>query len=525
MNQILSGKSVLLVARKLEDLGALRALFSQLGAGDVHVASSANMALNMLRMQPVDICVIEAQLGEHEKTGAQVLEEANMEGLRTVSSAFILITAAGDKIPTDSLENSADTFLVKPFDLAKIQLRLEKLMKLKRAVAPIESLVDAGDLKKALQVADLLLEKIPPLAIYINRLKGRLLLRMGLETEALQHFSQVLSERDLDWAQLGCAISHYKLANYVQALACCNVILERNPGSIEAYEWASRTYRAIGQNETAQKVLERAVQVLPTAPAIQSGLGNVASENCDWSVAITAFRNSVRFAKHSCHQSQQNYFGLARSLQTQISPQGGGGSSEAEREAVRTLEAVVEEYYDDDMIRFKSRLMTAETYKRSGDSQRANAAAKDAYDVFQSLDDSRKAEELDNLIEGVEGTRLESDVEQFKAEFNRRVYTETEWGRYNLKGMGLYRKGKFAEAYECFKKSLEHVENSPSVLLNLVQAGYELIKQDPARAAEVLGLCNERLLRMSIGAMNNKQQERYRKLNSRKAAASGSKAQ
>ena len=161
--------------------------------------------------------------------------------------------------------------------------------------------------------------------------------------------------------------------------------------------------------------------------------------------------------------------------------------------------------------------MTSETYRLSGDIERANIAAKDAFEVYKTLDDSAQAEELDNLLEGVEGTILQQRVENYKAEFSRRVFTETEWGRNNLKGMGLYRKGRFDEALECFLKALETVPNSPSVLLNLVQTGYELIQQDPKRTAEVLTICNEKLLNVSIGAMNNKQQDRFRALSTRRA--------
>ena len=198
----------------------------------------------------------------------------------------------------------------------------------------------------------------------------------------------------------------------------------------------------------------------------------------------------------------------------------GPSSSKAEQEAVRTLEDVVFEYKDDQLIRFKSRLMTSETYKLSGDVQRANSAAKDAFEVYKQLNDSQQAEELDNLLEGVEGTSLQQEAEDYKADFSRRVFTETEWGRNNLQGMGLYRKGRFEEAFEHFQLALDTVPNSPSVLLNLVQTGYELIQQQPEKANQVLAACNEKLLNVSIGAMNTKQQDRFRALSARKAQLS-----
>ncbi|WP_207063847.1 tetratricopeptide repeat protein [Motiliproteus sp. SC1-56] len=514
----LEDKSVLIVVKRLEDLSALRRLMAELGSRDIHVASSANMALNMLRMQPFDLCVVESFLGTGEKSGLQVVEEAIREGLKPETGAFVLITPEDTKaLPNDSLDYGADTFVTRPLDLEKLQLRLEKLLKLKQAVYPVESLIEQGDYEKALNAIDVMSRKYPSLKLYLQRLQGRLLVVTEAYDRAQELFERLLNDRKLLWAHMGLGIVAYRTGRYGEAAAHFNEILRVCPESIEAYDWLSKVYRGIGRNQDAQKLLEKAVQVLPTAPALQAGLGDVASENSNWAVAIDAFRCAVKFAKRSCHQTQTNYFGLARCLQTRIAKHGGASSAEAEREAVRTLEDVVSEYRDDDLIRFKSRLMTSETYKRSGDIARANAAVKDAFAVFKRLDDSKQAEELDNLIEGVEGTVLQPEVDAYKSDFNKRVFTETEWGRYNLQGMGLYRKGRFGEAFDCFCQALESVPNSPSVLLNLVQTGYSLIQQEPERAQEVLAVCNDRLLRMSIGAMNTKQQERYRALSGRRA--------
>ncbi len=518
MSTALAGKSVLIVARKLDELGTLRAFCSQLGSADINVASSANMALNMLRARPYDFCVIEADLGEREKNGLQLIEEASREGLRPATSAFLLVTAeSARKLPRDSINCAADTFLARPLDPARVQQRIEKLVKLKQAVHPVESLIDQGEPDKALQLIPRLIARYNSLEVYLGRVQGRLLLELQRYDEARAHFVRIAEDRDLDWAYLGQGICDFHQGHYGEALAHFNRVLERNVSSLEAFEWSSRVYRGLGKNQQAQQLLQKAAAVLPTAPSIQSGLGNVASENNSWEVAIEAFRSAVRYARHSCHQNQDNYFGLARCLQTRLSGSGGAQSSSAQQEAVRVLEDVVEQYFDDNHIRFRSRLMTSETYRRSGDIARANSAAKHAFEVYKTLSDDEKAEELDNLIEGVEGTSMQNTVEEFKADFNRRVYTETDWGRYNLQGMGLYRKGAFYEAFLSFNKALESVGNSPSILLNLVQAGHEVIRQEPNRVPEVLAVCNERLLSMSIGALNSKQQERYRVLSERRA--------
>ena len=521
MAALLADKSVLIVAKKLDSLGTLRSLVAEQGAAQVQVASSANMALSLLRAQPFDFCFIEHWLGDGEKSGSQVLEESVHEGLKRCVDSHVLVMPEGcTGVANDSLACFADSFFVKPVDPKLFRNRIQKLAKLKQAVRPVESLVDEGDLQKALQLNDQLLRKMPSLAPYLTRLQGRLLIETEQYAEAIKQLQRVADDRGSSWAYMGLGISSYHLGEYADAMAHFNLVLERSPESIEAFDWLSRVYRVIGRNREAQKLLEKAVSIQPTVPMLQSDLGDIASENSSWGVAIGAFRAAVKYARHSCHQKHTNYFGLARCLQTQVSPQGGAGSSLAEQEAVRTLEDVVYEYQDDQLIRFKSRLMTSETYKLSGDIQRANSAAKDAFEVFKKLDDSHQAEELDNLLEGTEGTSLQQAAEDYKADFSRRVFTETEWGRNNLQGIGLYRKGKFDEAFGFFLKALETVPNSPSVLLNLVQTGYELVQLQPERATDVLAVCNDRLLNVSIGAMNTKQQDRFRALSSRRAILS-----
>ncbi len=118
MAALLAEKSVLIVAKKLDALGTLRSLVSELGAAEVQVASSANMALSLMRMQPFDFCFIEHWLGDDEKSGYQVVEESIREGLKRAVDTQILIMPEGSAgIANDSLESFAESFFVNPIDI------------------------------------------------------------------------------------------------------------------------------------------------------------------------------------------------------------------------------------------------------------------------------------------------------------------------------------------------------------------------------------------------------------------------
>ena len=324
MGALLAEKTVLIVAKKLDALTAMKNLVADLGAAEVHVASSANMALSLMRMQPFDFSFIDHWLGDGEKNGSQVVEESIREGLKRAADSQVLILPEGSPgLPNDSLENFADSFFVHPIEQKSFHARIEKLVKLKQAVRPAEELVDQHENAKALQLIAQMLRKFPSLAPYLTRLQGRLMVLTEQYDEAAKLFGRVAADRGSSWAYMGLGICAYRLGNYADAMANFNLVLERSPESIEAFDWLSRIYRAIGRNREAQKLLEKAVKLQPTVPVLQSGLGDVASENSSWGVAIDAFRSAVKYARHSCHQEKNNYFGLARCLQTQVSKHGG----------------------------------------------------------------------------------------------------------------------------------------------------------------------------------------------------------
>ncbi len=517
MSDLLAAKTVLVVAKKLDDISQLRSIASGLGASEVSVASSANMAVSILRHRAYDLVIADDELGEGEKTGLQVIEEASREGVRRCVDIYVLVVDKEIKtLPRDSIFNGPDTFIPKPINGAKVAQRLERLLKLKHAVSPVESLVDQGDLDKALKVIPLLTSRYPSLELYLERVKGRILLAKQDYAAAVSHFLSIAQTRNIDWAFLGAGIAEYHLGHYAQSVDSLQKLLVLNDKSLEAYEWLSTVHRVTGRNIEAQTLLSSAAIKLPTAPSLYSSLGNVASENKQWDVASDAFRSAIGYAKHSFHQTQDNYFGLAQGLQTKLTANGDLASVKALEEAVRVLESVVEEYYDIDLIRFRSRLLTSESYQCTGDQQRANAAAKDAFTIYRQLDESEQAQEMDNLLEGLENTASYADAEAYKVEFNKQILVNTDWGKLNQQGMSYYRKGAFAEAFECFQQSVVTVKN-PSTLLNLMQAGHELIKAQPENRQAILAVYNRYLLGLNIGALNKKQQLRYRNLSIKRA--------
>ncbi|WP_315980646.1 response regulator [Aliamphritea spongicola] len=128
-----SQNKVLIVDNRLDDLAELKGALSQLGIKTIHVASSVNMALALLREETYDICFALFDLGKTEKNGLQLIQEAGAEGTKLYTTTFILVVDQDrSKLLFGSLDTAPDTYISKPYDVAKIRVRLEKFCVLNR---------------------------------------------------------------------------------------------------------------------------------------------------------------------------------------------------------------------------------------------------------------------------------------------------------------------------------------------------------------------------------------------------------
>ena len=499
-----SDKKVLIVDNRLEDLGELKTILGRMGVAGIQVASSVNMALVLLREQHYDLCFVVFDLGKEQKNGLQLVQEATAEGIRKFSTLFILIVDPDrSKLLFGSLDSSPDTYISKPYAEAKVRYRVEKIMRVKSVLQPLERLLDAGELQSALDMCSKLAQVYPGLQLFIQRLRGIILLELGLYSEAEHLFESIVSQRDQPWARIGLGVSLCHLGHYRSARRALQYVIDESHFCVEAYTWLARTYRAVGERGEAIALLRKAIMLQPSVPELFGVLGSLSAQNKEWTIAAEAYTNSIRYARHSCYQSEENYFSLVMALlqQKTIDP-------ETEERIIRVLEDVMLEFPDDPIVRFKSRLMAAQTYHRSGSVERAGFAARNAFDLFCQLELSDKAAWLDPFVEGMEGSVLEQDAQALKQQLSRDSAT-LDWGRLNVQGMLSYRKKDYRKALGYFVRADGLLPNNPSIMLNLIQAALEQAKKPGPERHELLLQCDNALYSINYGALSARQQKRY----------------
>lgn len=116
----------------VEDDEAIRVAVEQglsLHGFDVTGASSAEAALDRLRLRPADVMIVD--IGLPGLSGIELCQTLRAHG----STIPILILSARDSVSDriEGLQAGADDYLVKPFDLAELVARLAALLRRSRA--------------------------------------------------------------------------------------------------------------------------------------------------------------------------------------------------------------------------------------------------------------------------------------------------------------------------------------------------------------------------------------------------------
>ncbi len=512
MNNYFAGKSALIVDNSRTGLAGLRDIFGQFGLAAVATASSANMAASYLQEQTFDLCVAVYDLGRGEKNGLQILQEAILGGCWRHRSSFVLVAAPQQLDQFDGLlAYPPDVCFSTSCDRLRVLQQLDKLAQLKTLVAPFEDLLDQQQWDAALKQYQLLYDQHTDVRLYLQRLKGLLLLRQRRFEAARDLFSGLSEQPHVTWAQVGLGIALFHLGEYLDAQKWLSRVVDQPQVSPEAFLPLSRIHRILGQGGAALMLLRKAAMLQPTMPELQADLANMMGQSGDWASAAYAYREAVRFARYSPFQTVENYCSLVCALLSQIDDSGSARSVSCEQEAVQTLEHLVRDFLQDPVMQFRARLLTAEIYLKSGNRTMADQAARDAFGRFEKLDLSQQAELLDPLIDALEHSGVAQQVQDTRQLVTRQM-AKLDWGRCNLMGMLSYRKGDFVQAYAQFCAADELHAGNPSVMLNLVQAGLELSRRLPEGRWPVLRRCDETLCAIQYAALGSRQRERCRGL-------------
>ena len=378
-------KTFLVVDDVVSMRASLRNTISTLGGTRIDMAGNGIEAINRLEQRTYDIILCDYDLGSG-KDGQQLLEEIKRRKLVKNSTIFMMVTAerSYEKV-VSAAELAPDDYLIKPFAGEVLRLRLEHLARKKTYFSPVFALMDAQDYRRAIQVCDELLNSPNQYKIDLMRLKAEICLLLGDYGTAGKLYEQILAIREIPWARMGLAKSMYHQNNFDAAVETFKKVTENTPNYMEAYDWLAKSYSAAGNEEAAQQTLMAAAEKSPRMLARRKTLGELAYRNDDLETAQDSYEAVLEFGKNSALTSPEDYANLSRVFIDQ-------GKCD---QAMTVMKDARKTFKNSPESLMHGAVMDSLAHQKSGNTEAAEEALKQALEHFEACDNKQGSVSLD----------------------------------------------------------------------------------------------------------------------------------
>ena len=488
-----------LIVDDLRDMRiTLRGMLDSLKATQFWEAKNCEEALEVLRVQPIDIVLCDYNLGD-TRDGQQLFEEARGRGTLVPHAAWIMITAESSMgMVMGVIENNPDGYLVKPINKAALQTRLERAVARKMIVKDVELAIRNNKFSDAIALADMQILRYPNVKSELLRLKSEAMLRDGAYTEVVDLCAGLVEERqhdgaetDIPWMLINLGRARYELGDVRQARLTFQKVIDQNPTVMEAYDWLARIEREQGNHKDAQRIISNALAVSSRSIRRQQSLADVAIENEDFATAERAYDRAVRLGEDSVFARPDDQVGLVSAVRVtkgketalktmgelvkramrkrgskgphwRVSAMEASMLADAGRqaEAAASVERALEAFRDDvSTISHTATLELARACFDTGNADRARAI------VDKLVRENHDRPDVATAVQGLfsdlgmaeEGAALVEGAQQQLVKINN-------------EGVLLAKAGRYAEAVACLQKAAEDLPNNLTVTLNVVQA-------------------------------------------------------
>lgn len=510
---------------------ALTGMLRQLGVADIDAAVNGEEALLMCRKKTYDVILHDYNLGKG-KNGQQVLEELHHDKLISPHCIFIIISAESSQaMVMAALECEPDSYLTKPFNLASLQQRLDKLIAMKNVLRSVLEAEIRADHVAVLEASAKVIATHPRYAPQCRRHQVAALAALGRKEDQERLLQSLVSERPLPWALVALADLWRETGQLDKAYALYQDGIRQFPMIPALYDGLAATELARDNLEEAQQHLQRGLRISPNSLQRQERMGQIAQRNNDHEQATRAFRHAVDLGRHSLFRNPENHLNLASSLTSQAGESVLGPRALAE--VRQTLGELDKTWRNDPILSVRSRLQQAQTLDKAGQSTEAHKLAEQvasevdhlesffaadvALQVAGQLRDLGHAEQADGVLATCaemygDDPAVLADIAQHTDDPDILAAGSQALG-WNRQAIQLYQQKNYSEALRLFRQALSSQPRNISFALNTAQSLLRLISasKDPELRTEC-----ERCLQQAAGMpTNDHRRERYRKLRER----------
>ncbi len=505
---------------------SIKQMIRAFGVESIEVASNGEDAVARCEHKEFDVILCDYNLGSG-KSGQQVIEELRHNKILKQTSIFILITAETSKdMVMGALEYLPDGYITKPITRAVLQKRLDGMIEQREILKPINEAVDIGNIDLAIQLINREMQSETKYLTWCLRKLASLLYVKEEYAAAQKIYEDVLSKRDIGWANLGLSKVYIALGRYDEAIENLTSLIKHNGNLIEAYDYLADAQLKNGKAKDAQQTLKKAVEISPFAILRQTKLAEVCEKNKDIEGAADALRSCVKLGYNSVHESADNYLNLGRNLSDLSEGDKSDQGKKLAKEALHTLGRAAKKFQDDVDVKTNALLIESRVHKGQGDDAKSlstlekaknsmdmnNSSAKTGLEFAKTLYSLGQESEAEELLSNLaakfgDDQSIMNEIEELLDEpvsLQKKIKARS----LNKDGIKAFEDGDLEEAILVFDEALAVTPKHPALNLNIVQVMLKQIKQQGGNP-QLKQKCNVCLNNVKHIPSQHRQYKRY----------------
>ncbi|EKO3993657.1 response regulator [Vibrio fluvialis] len=311
-----SNNEVLIVDDSTIVLSSLKLMLRNIGFKDNNIKFTSNpkTVVTLCKRYDFDIIICDYNFGNN-LNGRQVFEELKHYKLIKSKTIFIIITGDSSAQTVRAVvELEPDEYLLKPFNLNDLKLRINNSMRRK---VILHNLVEAdreNDYKLGVLVCDRLLKSNPEYYFIIQRYKASFLKKMKLYEEAETVYRETLNKKELDWIKLGLANTLIANGKTKESYAILSDLLKQNPRSVDLHKELSNWHLTANSVPNAISHLKLVSELVPGNSERELVISNLCLSVSDHQSALERYRLYKAINKDTFRDNNYININLCRRL-------------------------------------------------------------------------------------------------------------------------------------------------------------------------------------------------------------------
>ena len=525
--KIYKQKTALVIDDYPDMRGSIRRMLENFGVMGVDTASNGEEAIRKCEEAHFDIILADYNLGD-QKNGQQILEELRFKNLLKSTTVYMMITAETTKhMVFGALEYQPDDYLTKPFTQGVLQKRLDRLVLEKEALYDINVAMDRLDFDRAIDLCKERIEMHDKYEQRCYRIMGNCLYKKHKYAQSKQVYQNILEERELEWASIGLGKCMMALNELDEAEKLFGKLIDQGCLCLEIYDCMAEVKLRQGDADTAQEILEHAIEISPNAILRQERLAEISEDNHNWEQAEKARKKVIRLGSNSVYETPEHHFKLARCMNSEMEYSGNQSKLKDVQEVLRMAKR---KYKDRENVDLQSDIIQANAYACAGDKEKSreqidelqkklesssHKSAQLMLDMAQTYKTLGQHDKCQGILADLAETYADnpeicqavdrlSDEPLSKQGKQKAV-------ELNQKGKELFAAKEYGKAIQLFGQALKHYPNNIGLNLNLMLA---LVREMSAKGVTrpQLERCAEAKQKLAHLDAGNPLHERYQVL-------------